>query len=72
MQWNTVEQKAVISRAQFNWQFYTHLFTEFKGMFTLTYCNQNSNGIFIRDNEKPHTTEVSLNQPWSSFPWTSK
>lgn len=47
------------------------LFTEFKGTI---YGSKNSNGIFIRDNEKPHTLNVSLNLARSSLvvPWNSK
>lgn len=47
------------------------LFTEFKGTI---YGSKNSNGIFIRDSEKPHTLNVSLNLARSSLvaPWNSK
>lgn len=49
------------------------LFSGFKGTFSLTCSNKNSNGIFIRDSEKPHTSKVSLTLSWSlEVPWNSK
>lgn len=49
------------------------LFTEFKGTI---YGSKNSNGIFIRNSEKPHTLNgvFSLNLARSSLvaPWNSK